>query len=267
VTTDRTAVRSAPHSVRSTGTAWGTRARAWAEHEEQQIPTYEAAIRNVGIAPGMAVLDVGCGSGVFLRLAADRGARVLGLDASEQLVALARQRVPEADVRVGDMELLPYDDDVFDVVTGFNSFFLAADVTAALREAGRVAKPGASVVVQVWGRPERCALTALKQAVFPPASAGASEPCRLWKPGVLEEVVTEAGLTPRRAFDLRYPFAYPDAETLVRRMLAPPPVAEAVQRSGVDATRGLILTSLAPFRTPDGGYRLENEWHYLIATA
>jgi hypothetical protein len=35
-------------------------------------------------------------------------------------------------------------------VTGFNSFFFANDMVAALREAGRVAKPGAPVVIQVW---------------------------------------------------------------------------------------------------------------------
>ena len=50
-------------------------------------------------------------------------------------------------------------------------------------------------------------------------------------------------------------------------MLAPGPMVEAVQRFGEDAVRRAILTSLAPFRTPTGGYRLENEWHYLVAAA
>lgn len=66
------------------------------------------------------MLEVGCGSGVFLRAAADRGARVSGLDASEALLEIARSRVPEADLRVGDMQFLPYGDDSFDVVAGFN---------------------------------------------------------------------------------------------------------------------------------------------------
>ena len=205
------AVQSASGSAQRQGPRWGKRARAWAENEEQQIPTYEEAIRQVGIEPGMAVHDVGCGSGVFLRLAADRGARVFGLDAAEPLVELARERVPEADVRVGDMQFLPYDDDGFDVVTGFTSFFFAADIVAALREAGRVAKPWAPVVIQVWGRPERCDLTAMKQAVFPPVPPDAGPAPPLWKPRVLEEIATEAGLTPGSVFDLRYAFEYPDA--------------------------------------------------------
>jgi ubiquinone/menaquinone biosynthesis C-methylase UbiE len=76
---------------------------------------------------------------VFLRLAAERGVTVCGLDASEALVEIARSRVPDADVRADDMQFLPYD--LFDFVAGFNSFFFAADMVAALREAGRVAKP------------------------------------------------------------------------------------------------------------------------------
>ena len=109
----------------------------------------QEAIRRVGIGAGQRVLELGCGSGVFLRLAGDRGAEVFGLDASEALVELARSRVPEADLRVGDMQFLPYADDGFDVVAGFNAFFFAADMVAALREAGRGAIPGAPVVIQV----------------------------------------------------------------------------------------------------------------------
>ncbi|HKH17737.1 MAG TPA: hypothetical protein VKA57_09440 [Solirubrobacteraceae bacterium] len=56
---------------------------------------------------------------------------------------------------------------MFDVVAGFNAFFFAADMVAALREAGRVAIPGAPVVIQVWGRPEHCEMEAMKAVVRP----------------------------------------------------------------------------------------------------
>ena len=105
------------------------------------MPTFEAAFDRVGLSAGQSYLDIGCGGGVALGLAAKRGAGVAGLDASEALLELARERVPDADIRVGDMQFLPFDDDSFDLVTGFNSFFFAADMVAALREAGRVAKP------------------------------------------------------------------------------------------------------------------------------
>src|SRR5918994_7193979 len=136
------------------GPLWGARPADWALSEDQQVPTYEDALTRVGLEPGQLVLDVGCGAGAFLRLVAERGGRAFGLDASDALLDVARTRLPDADLRVGDMEALPYEDDTFDLVTGFNSFFFANDIVAAVREAGRVAKPGAAGVVNVLGPPE-----------------------------------------------------------------------------------------------------------------
>ena len=51
-----------------------------------------------------------------------------------------RERVPEADLRLADMEALPFGESSFDLVAGFNSFFFAVDMVAALREASRVAR-------------------------------------------------------------------------------------------------------------------------------
>jgi SAM-dependent methyltransferase len=206
------------------GRAWGTRAEDWAQDEDQQVPTYEEALRRVALEPGQRVLDIGCGSGVFLRLAVDRGAKAFGLDASEALIEISRRRVPEADLRVGEMQSLPYEDASFDLVTGFNAFFFAADMTAALREASRVAKPGAPVVIQVWGRSDRCDLEAMKVIVrpfLPPPPPGAPPAPRLCKPGVLEGMAAEAGLTPESAFDTTWAYHYPDDEALGRGMMAP----------------------------------------------
>jgi len=76
------------------GPLWGARAADWAATEEQQQPTYEAALARIGVQPGQRVLDIGCGTGVFLQLAAQRGAQVWGLDASEALLQIARGRGP-----------------------------------------------------------------------------------------------------------------------------------------------------------------------------
>jgi 2-polyprenyl-3-methyl-5-hydroxy-6-metoxy-1,4-benzoquinol methylase len=100
-------ITSTAGSAERWGQLWGARPQDWAENEGQQIPTYEEAIRRVGIEADELVLDIGCGAGTFLRLAADRGARVYGLDAAEALIEVARRRVPEADLRVGEMESLP----------------------------------------------------------------------------------------------------------------------------------------------------------------
>ena len=144
-----------PGSGARWGPLWGARPRDWALSEDQQTPTYEAALDRVGIEPGQRVLDVGCGVGAFLELVAGRGAIPSGIDASETLIGLARERLPGADLRVGDMEALPHADADFDLVTGFNAFFFANDMVAALREAGRVARPGAPGVMQGWGAHDR----------------------------------------------------------------------------------------------------------------
>jgi SAM-dependent methyltransferase len=252
------------------GPLWGARPADWAVNEDQQVPTYADAIRRVGLEPGQSVLDLGCGAGAFLRLAADRGARVSGLDASEALIELARARLPGADLRVGDMQFLPYEDDTFDVVTGFNSFFFAADMLAALREAGRVARPGAPVVIQVWGDPEHCRLEAMKAVVrpfLPAPPPDAPPPPKLWQPGVLESMAREAGLAPEAAFVTRWAYEYDDEETLGRAMMAPAGLAELIGPEREPGVRREIVEALAPCRTPQGGYRLENEFRSLIARA
>jgi SAM-dependent methyltransferase len=259
-----------PGSADRWGPLWGARPDDWALSEDQQTPTYDAALEHVRLAPGDRVLDIGCGVGSFLRHVASHGVELHGIDASEPLVALARRRLRDADLRVGEMEALPYDDDTFDLVVGFNAFFFANDMVAALREAGRVAKPGAPVVIQAWGRHERCELEAMKDVMrplLPPRPADAPADPDLSQPGVLEALATAAGLTTEAAFDAQWPYVYPDAETLGRAMLAPAGLALLVGPDQEPEIRGRIVDALAPFRQPDGSYRLSNEFRILIARA
>ena len=251
------------------GSLWGRRPRDWAESEERQIPTYERALSRVEAGPGTRVLDLGCGAGTFLRLAGERGAEVSGLDASAGLIELARERVPGADLRVGDMGGLPFADDSFDLVTGFNSFFFAEDMVGALREAGRVARPGAPVVIQVWGAAERCELLEIIAAVGPLRAEAPSGPglSALAQPGRLEGLAEAADLRPDESFDHAYAFEFADADAFVRAMLGAGGVGEAVEHSGEAAVVDAIRGAAEPHRAANGSIRFENEWHYLIARA
>jgi SAM-dependent methyltransferase len=252
------------------GPLWGARPADWALSEDQQTPTYEAALEHVDLHPGHAVLDIGCGVGAFLRLVTERGARAFGLDASEGLIELARERLPDADLRVGEMEELPYQDDSFDLVTGFNSFFFATDIVNALREAGRVAKVGAPILVQVWGPHERNDLEAMKgiaRPFFPPRPADAPPEPDYSKPGVLEEIAIKAGLTPDNAFDIDWAFELPDDETMTRALAAPAGLAVLVGADREPELKRALIHGLAPYRQSDGSYRLHNRYHFLIARA
>jgi SAM-dependent methyltransferase len=250
------------------GRLWGAHAAAWAEQEEMGPERGEIALDRVGLAPGASVLEIGCGSGVFLETLARRGARVDGLDAAAPLVELARRRVPGAEVRVGDMEALPYEDDRFDVVYGFNVLPFADDVVGALREAGRVARPGAPVLIGVWGRPERCDLLAVQGEVRALRGAAAEPPpVPLATPGVLEDLAEAAGLVPEAAFGVPLALVYPDERTALRRLMAAGAMVQAAEAFGTAAVAGALRAGLAPYRTPFGCFRLVNEWHHLVARA
>ena len=260
-----------PGSAARWGPLWGARPEDWALSEDQQVPTYEAALRHVALESGSRVLDVGCGAGAFLSLVAGLGAEPFGIDASPELIAFARERLPAADLRVGEMEDLPFEDDTFDLVTGFNSFFFADDMVAALREAGRVAKPRAPVVVQVWGAHEQCDLEEMKtiaRPFLPPRPPGAPPDPDLSEPGVLRALVEEAGgLVPESEFDVSWAFEYQDAETLGRALVAVAGLATLAGPGRESELKAAIVAGLAPYRRADGGYRLENEYRYLVARA
>jgi len=252
------------------GELWGARARDWAEQELHQRALYERAISRLGIGEGTRVLDVGCGSGYFCRLAADRGAQVGGIDAADALLEIARGRVPEGEFHFGDLQFLPFADDAFDVVTGFNSFQYAADPVAALREARRVAVPGGRVFALVWGKQERTELAAILRALrplLPPAPPDAPGPFALSDEGALDALMRAAGLEVTDAGYLAATFEYRDEETLLRATLASGPATLAIRTSGEAAVRNAALEATAPFRTADGAYRLETEWRYATAQA
>src|SRR5665213_4620794 len=144
-----------PQRTASTnGTLWGARADDWSTIQEGQCSAvYEEVFARLGPGPETVYFDAGCGAGMAVQLAANLGARVSGLDASEELLAIARKRVPQGDFRHGELEQLPFSDASFDLVTGFNSCQYAANPSAALAEARRVAKPRATIVVMTWGEP------------------------------------------------------------------------------------------------------------------
>jgi SAM-dependent methyltransferase len=97
---------------------------------------------------GAEILDLGCGSGWWLEVFKERGVapgRLHGIDAIEDRIARARQRLPESDLRVGDIRKLPYEDESFGlvlIVSVLSDLPTEEDVDSALGEAVRVLAPG-----------------------------------------------------------------------------------------------------------------------------
>ncbi|GAA1563799.1 methyltransferase domain-containing protein [Kribbella sancticallisti] len=107
-----------------------------------------------GVAAGQRVLDVGCGTGIVARTAAERvgsTGTVAGVDLNEAMLAVARRVAPELQWRQGDAGALPFDPASFDVVLSQMAMMFFPEPAAALREMRRVVRPGGTVGVLVPG--------------------------------------------------------------------------------------------------------------------
>lgn len=104
-----------------------------------------AVVELAGLGKDDRFLDVGCGPGAALEHASETGAEVAGIDPSPSMVSRASKRVPDADVRVGSAEEIPFPDDSFSVVINIASFHHWADRDGGLREVLRVLAPGGTL--------------------------------------------------------------------------------------------------------------------------
>lgn len=102
-----------------------------------------------GEVSGLRVLDAACGPGLYAEELVDRGAEVVGFDASPQMVELARQRLDgRAELFEHTLDApLPMGDASFDLVVCALAIHYANDRAATLREFRRVVRPGGAVVV------------------------------------------------------------------------------------------------------------------------
>jgi SAM-dependent methyltransferase len=176
--------------------------------------------------PGETILELAAGVGDTGLAAASRlgdSGRLISTDFSEQMVAAASRRAEElgvsnVDFRRMDAERMDLDDDSIDGVVCRWGYMLMADPRAALRETGRVLRPGGRVALSVWGDP-RANLWASVPAAVLSEHTGQPPPDPL-APGIFamaseertRELLTEAGLTPRRMehVEMEWSFDTPD---------------------------------------------------------
>ena len=250
---------------------WSSLAAQWSElWAASAAPAHEALIAASGIRSGSRVLDVGCGSGEFLRTLAQHGAVATGVDPAPGMVALARTLAPLADVRIAEAEDLPFADASFDVVTAVNALQFADDTVDALAEFARVLAPGGFVAVANWAEGARNDIDAIEAAVAAADDDGTGgtggaddEPAApggdLRAPGGLEAVMSEAGLVVVTAGLVSVPWFAPDDDALVRGVLL------GEDPSLLRELAPVVLAAAAPFRTDEGGYRLNNAYRYAVA--
>jgi len=132
-------------------------------YEQYLVPAFQGpqAVEAVNVAspqPGEHALDVACGTGIAVRLAAPRvapGGRVAGLDIDPAMIALARTLAGDVsgapiDWHCASAMAMPFDEASFDLVFCLQGLQFLPDCTAGLAEIRRVMKPGARLTAIVW---------------------------------------------------------------------------------------------------------------------
>jgi ubiquinone/menaquinone biosynthesis C-methylase UbiE len=170
-------------------------ARYDAAHQERSPAGHALRVRLAAVLEllgdqGGNVLDVGMGPGRLCAELARRGFRVSGVDASEQMVALARRQLPEAQGRLlqSDVERLPFPDASFDAVVATGVLEYLPDKEAAVQELSRVLRRGGRAVMSLPN--VRAPFVLWRRGVFYPAvrytkrvlPAGRPSPARRSRP-------------------------------------------------------------------------------------
>jgi ubiquinone/menaquinone biosynthesis C-methylase UbiE len=112
---------------------------------------------------GKLLLDLGCGTGLFMRRYGELGGSAVGLDISRGMVEAAREQGQWFEYLVGTAEVLPFRDSTFDIVSCVLAFSYLGNPAWMLREAYRVLKPGGILAVSTLSR---SVITSLVPAIY-----------------------------------------------------------------------------------------------------
>ncbi len=98
---------------------------------------------------GKNVLDLGCGSGLYVKKLIELGAAVKGSDISEELIKIARSENPVIDFEVASAESLPYENNSFDVVVASLSLHYLQNLSKSFSEISRILRPNGIFVFSI----------------------------------------------------------------------------------------------------------------------
>ncbi len=265
---DNTATATPPHSWEEAGEAWGSRSSDWScLYEHYSLDMLVALLPRLGVGPGMSLLDVACGSGLAVRVADGMGADVAGIDAAAELVDVARQRTPAADLRVGSMFELPWTDRRFDAVLSVNGIW--GGCGAALDEARRVLRPGGLIGISFWGQGPPLAI----REVFKIFAVHAPEQHRgsmrrlndIATPGIAEEMLEASGFSVLERGGRISTMEWPDADIAWRAVSSVGPAVPALRSNDPAAIRSSVLEALEPCRDRRGVYRFRSDHQFVVA--
>lgn len=101
---------------------------------------------------GGALLDIGCGTGLFIEKYLSQGGSAVGIDLSRNMIQRAREKCPCCDLTLATGESIPFKDNTFDAISSILVFSYLQDPQAMLGEACRVLRPGGSISICTLGK-------------------------------------------------------------------------------------------------------------------
>jgi SAM-dependent methyltransferase len=250
------------------GKLWSSAPSDWVKYIEPRfIPMYRSVLTRLHLNEQKMILDVGCGSGLFLSMVLPTGAAIHGIDAAPGLLEISKKRLPGVTLMMEDMEDIPFCDETFDYVTSFDSFQFAGSFQNALAEARRVTKKFGKVVIGIWGKEEDCDAGVVLKAVgalLPPPPQGTPGPFALSQHGKVEAICESVGLKVLEKQRVACPWHFAGVEELQTGFMCTGPCVKAAQIVGGEKVRAAIRKSAEPFILADGLYRMRNQFIFFI---
>jgi ubiquinone/menaquinone biosynthesis C-methylase UbiE len=238
---------------------------------QQWAPRVATAAR---VGPGQRVLDVACGTGILARTCAARvqpGGTVVGLDANEGMLAVARRLAPQLEWRQGAAEALPFAVGHFDAVVSQFGLMFFADRPRGIAEMIRVLRPGGRLAVAVWDAAEHspgyAAMIDLLQRLFGERVAGALRvPFVLGDPRAFHALFADTGLRDVVLTTLPGTARFPSIQAWIYTDVRGWTLADLLD----DAQFARLLAEaervMQPFVTADGTVAFDTPAHILSAT-
>jgi enediyne biosynthesis protein CalE5 len=268
---------------------WDSAAAGW----KQWWPVFEQAAQHVsnrlvemaGVQSGSRVADLATGIGEPAITAARRagaGGRVIAIDHSQGMLAVARERaaslgLANMDFVVGDIESLQAEPHSFDAAVCRWGLMFVPDLDAAARGIRQALKPGARFATAVWSAPDKVPMISLGAdavrilAGLPPRQPGALDPFRLADTSILTRALENAGFTDIRTEQLEVVFEFRSADEFTRFRADVSSPFRAVLNEAAPEQREKILRATSeaatPYRLDDGSLRLSNLTICVVAQA
>ncbi len=213
-------------------------------YADNPVSFLEWVTNHLDIRPGMTVVDVGGGRGIYHALFKQRGASVIGIDRS---IGMAREAADGCLSLVGDAQALPLPDSMCDRAACNHVLYHVPDQAMAMRELRRVLRPGGRVVMATNGAHNNERMYELARLAA--SDLGRTDTFPRTSPFRLEDVERVRAIFPDVYVEIfESAFQFPEAEPALRywRSMRDDPELEAAMRPRIDE----IIRAEGSFRVP-----------------